>query len=160
MNDTFWALVALFLFIFLLIMIRVPNWIKHHLDERVKRISKELEDARCLREEAQHLLAEYQRKRFESEKEARDIISMALYEAETITADAHRKITEYVEHRNRIVEQKIALAEADALNTICSMAINLATAAAERIINSEIKRTGTDELFKESLQEIKIHFGC
>ena len=51
------------------------------LDKRSDQIRNELEQAKKLREEAQQLLAEYQRKRKEAETEAKSILSAAEREA-------------------------------------------------------------------------------
>jgi len=157
MSDTFWALISLVLFILLLVVLKVPACIGRNLDSRRQRISHELEEARGLREEAQQLLAEYQRKRFEAEKEAEDIISAARHEAQTITAEACRETGEYVERRNKMVEQKIARAEADAVGLVRSAAVDLAFAAAGTIISDEANGSRSDGLFKESLLEVKAH---
>ncbi len=68
MDSTFWAFIALLLFIALIVYLKVPGMIGRSLDERAENIKKELEEARTLREEAQQLLAEYHRKRKEAER--------------------------------------------------------------------------------------------
>lgn len=155
MTDTFWALVALVLFLVLLGALRVPSWIERTLDHRAQRISDELEEARRLREEAQQLLAEYQRKRFEAEKEAEAIIEAAEREAKALTVEAREKTREYIKRRNRMAEQKIARAEAEAVNTVRSTAVDLAIVAAEKVLSEEIDKKEADSLFKTSLQEVK-----
>lgn len=157
MTDTFWAFVALVLFMLLLVVIKVPAWAKRCLDHRAQRISSELEEARRLREEAQQLLAEYQRKRFEAEKEAEDIISTAQREAKAMAAEARQKMEEYVERRNKMAEQKIAQAEADAVNLVRATAVDLAVAAAAKVIGDDAKADKSAELFKSSLQDVKTH---
>lgn len=157
MTDTLWALVALVLFIFLLVIIKVPVWIRDNLDLRGRRIANELEEARRLREEAQQLLAEYQRKRFVAEQEAEDIISTAQREARLIVAEARRKTEEYTERRHKMAEQKIAQAEVDAVHMVRSTAVDLAVAAAAEIIHNEVRGNKADALFKASLKEVKTH---
>ena len=63
MDATFWALIALILFLALIAYMKVPGMIAKSLDGRADKIRNELDEARRLREEAQQLLAEYQRKR-------------------------------------------------------------------------------------------------
>nr|MBA3447540.1 ATP F0F1 synthase subunit B [Pseudaminobacter sp.] len=72
MDATFWATVALIIFLAVVFYMKAPAMITKSLDQRADRIRDELEEARRLREEAQQLLAEYQRKRKEAEKEASD----------------------------------------------------------------------------------------
>ncbi|UXM96248.1 F0F1 ATP synthase subunit B [Bartonella sp. HY329] len=155
MTDTFWALIALILFLAILAYLKVPSWIGKALDARSERISSELEDARRLREDAQQLLAEYQRKRSEAEKEAADIIAVAQREAVALTEDARRKTEEYVERRNRLAEQKISLAEADAIAAVRSKAVDIAIAAAGKIISEELDSNKSDKLFHNSLEQVK-----
>jgi len=81
MDATFWAFVALIIFLGVLAYFKVPGMINGALDGRAERIRNELDEARKLREDAQQLLAEYQRKRQEAEQEAQDIVSAAKHEA-------------------------------------------------------------------------------
>ncbi|MEL7029813.1 MAG: hypothetical protein AAGL49_11535, partial [Pseudomonadota bacterium] len=54
--------------------LKVPGAIANALDKRSKAIADELDEARRLREEAQELLAHYQRKQREAETEAQEIV--------------------------------------------------------------------------------------
>ncbi len=64
-----------------------------------------------MREEAQALLAEYQHKAREAEKEAEDIVSQAARDADALAVEAAERIKDYVERRTKMAEQKIAQAE-------------------------------------------------
>ncbi|TIU06729.1 MAG: ATP F0F1 synthase subunit B, partial [Mesorhizobium sp.] len=88
---TLWATVALVIFLAIAVYIKVPGLIAKALDARADKISNELEDARRLREEAQQLLGQYQRKRKEAEQEAADIVAAAKREADMLAAEAHQK---------------------------------------------------------------------
>ena len=59
MDATFWAMIALFIFLGVVIYLKVPGMIAKALDERAAKIRNELDEAQRLREEAQQLLAEY-----------------------------------------------------------------------------------------------------
>ncbi|EJF90494.1 F0F1 ATP synthase subunit B [Bartonella tamiae] len=155
MSDTFWALIGLLLFLALLVAIKVPSKTNRYLDDRAERIDKELNEARKLREEAQELLAEYQRRRAEAEKEAEEIIAVAKREAQALAIDAREKTEAYVERRNKMAEEKIAQAETDAISAVRSSAIDLAVAAAGKIITEELDSKYADQLIKASLQDIK-----
>lgn len=114
MDATFWALIALVIFLALMVYLKVPGVVGKSLDGRAERIRDELEEARRLREEAQSLLAEYQRKRKEAEKEAGEIVAAAQREAHAIIEETKQKTEEYVARRNKLAEQKIAQAETEA----------------------------------------------
>ncbi|MAZ19112.1 F0F1 ATP synthase subunit B [Oricola sp.] len=154
-DATFWALVALIIFLAVVVYLKVPGMIGKSLDERAEKIRNELEEARKLREEAQALLAEYQKKRKEAEKEAGDIVDAAKREAEMITTEAKKKTEEYVARRTALAEQKIAQAEADAMDEVRGSAVDMALAAATMIIGDKVKGDTATELFKKSLDEVK-----
>ncbi|MBB4076998.1 F-type H+-transporting ATPase subunit b [Bartonella fuyuanensis] len=151
MTDTFWAFVGLILFLVLLVYFQIPQRIIHHLDMRAKRIKDELDEALRLREEAQEILAEYQRKHAEAEKDAQEIITAAKHEVESVLAEARIKAEEYVKNRNKLAEQKIAQAEADAIRMVSSSAIDLAISAARILIAKELDSNKVNEFIKESL---------
>ncbi|WP_375641938.1 MULTISPECIES: F0F1 ATP synthase subunit B [unclassified Bartonella] len=153
MTDTFWAFVGLVLFLALLVYFQIPQKLIHHLDARAKRIKDELDEALRLREEAQEILAEYQRKHAEAEKDAQEIIAAAKHEVESIIAEARTKAEEYVKNRNKLAEQKIAQAEADAIRMVSSSAIDLAISTARILIAKELDSNKADELIKESLEK-------
>ncbi|EJF77713.1 ATP synthase subunit B 2 [Bartonella sp. DB5-6] len=153
MTDTFWAFVGLILFLALLVYFKIPQMIVHHLDARAKRIKEELDEALRLREEAQEVLAEYQRKHAEAEKDAQEIIAAAKHEVAAIIAQARTKTEEYVRNRNKLAEQKIAQAEAHAIRMVSSSAIDLAVSAARTLIAKELDSNKANELIKESLGE-------
>ncbi len=155
MDATFWATVALFIFIGIVVYLGVPGMLTKSLDERARRIRNELDEARRLREEAQQLLAEYQRKRKEAEQEAGDIIAAASREAEMIIADAKTKTEEFVERRNAMAEQKIAQAERDAVNEVRARAVDIAVAAAERVLSDKVDPALSARLFDKSLADVK-----
>ncbi|OYR20220.1 F0F1 ATP synthase subunit B [Brucella thiophenivorans] len=155
MDSTFWAFIALLLFLALIAYLKVPGMIGRSLDERAENIKKELEEARTLREEAQQLLAEYHRKRKEAEKEAGDIVAAAEREAKALLEDAKRATEEYVVRRNKLAEQKIATAETDAINAVRASAVDLAIAAAGKIVADKVDAKVAGTLFKDALGQVK-----
>jgi F-type H+-transporting ATPase subunit b len=155
MDATFWATVALVIFLAVVFYFKAPAAISKALDERANRIRNELEEARRLREEAQQLLAEYQRKRKEAEQDAADIVAAAKREADILIDEAQKKTEEYVARRAALAEQKIAQAEREAINEVRSSAVDIAVEAARTLLAGKIDaKTGTD-LFKSSVQEVK-----
>ncbi|MFK4824221.1 F0F1 ATP synthase subunit B [Paenochrobactrum sp. BZR 588] len=155
MDATFWALVGLVIFLAIVVYLKVPAMLAKSLDERAEKISKELDEARTLREEAQALLAEYHRKRKEAEKEASDIVAAAGREANAIVEDAKQKTEEYVARRNKLAEQKIASAEAEAIKEVRTTAVELAVAAASRIVADKVDAKASATFFKDSLEQVK-----
>jgi F-type H+-transporting ATPase subunit b len=155
MDATFWALVALVIFFGIVIYMKVPAMLGKSLDERANKIKAELDEARRLREESQQLLAEYQRKRKEAEREAGDIVAAAKREASMLVEDAKKKTEEYVARRTALAETKIAQAERDAVNEVRSRAVDIAVEAARKVLADKVDTAAGNELFKSSLEQLK-----
>lgn len=155
LDATFFALVGLVLFFVLLAYLKVPGMMAKGLDERADKIRDELAEAKRLREEAQHLLAEYQRKRKEAEAEAAGIVAAAEREAAALTAEARQKTDEFIARRNALSEQKIKQAETEAVNAVRVAAVDLAIAAAEKVLAKKTDGAVQDNLFKNALGEVK-----
>ncbi|MGI9481389.1 MAG: F0F1 ATP synthase subunit B [Hyphomicrobiales bacterium] len=154
-TPDFWVGVSFLLFIALLIWKKVPAMITNALDERAERISAELEEAKKLREEAQALLADYQRKKTEAEKEAEAIVAQAKSEAEAYSVEARKKLAESLERRTQMAEQKIAQAETAAMKEVRAVASELAIDAAGKIIAGEVKGAKATSLIDESIAAVK-----
>jgi F-type H+-transporting ATPase subunit b len=154
-DATFWVLIALILFIGLIVYLGAPQMITKALDKRAQDIKTELDEARKLREEAQSVLADYQRRAREAEHEAEEIIEAARREASAYAAEAVQRTDEYVARRTRIAEQKIAQAETVALHEVRSLSTDLAIAAAERILTSKVKGAEAEKLISDAISEAK-----
>jgi F-type H+-transporting ATPase subunit b len=154
-TDTFWALVGLILFVGVVLYFRVPRLVASSLDKRAATIKNELDEARRLREEAQALLAEYQRKAREAEHEAEDIVQQARREAAAYATEAMQRTDEYVARRTKIAEQKIAQAESVALNEVRALSAELAVAAAEQILKAKVTGPDAEKLVADAIGEVR-----
>jgi F-type H+-transporting ATPase subunit b len=153
-DPEFWVGVGTLIFIAILLWKKVPAMLAHSLDARAAAIAKELEDARRLREEAEALLNQYQRKRAEADKEAATIVTEAKAEAERYAAEARAQIKAQVERRAKQAEEKIAQAEAQAVAEVRALAADAAVAAAEKLIAGRLDDRRAADLIKRSLEEI------
>ncbi len=90
-----WVAIGFLFFLGLLAYLGAHRKLIDALDQRQARIKSELDDARRLREEAQALLAEFERKGREAETEAAAIIASARAEAERLAAEAKARIRRF-----------------------------------------------------------------
>ena len=149
-----WVLVSFVLFIALLVYYKIPNKVAKALDDRAGRINAELEEARRLREEAQTILADYQRKQRDAEKEAEDIIAMARREARFYAEESHKVLDEFLQRRVKLAEEKIARAEEQAIQDVRSKSVDVAVAAAEMLIARELKGKSAEDLVDKSIRDV------
>jgi F-type H+-transporting ATPase subunit b len=136
-DAEFWVLLAVVIFA-IVVWKPVRRAVTGTLDERATRIRGELEEARKLRDEAEQLLADYRQKEREAEADARAIIAHARDEAERIAVQSARDLQQSLERRQRLAEERIAQAEAKALDEIRAVAVDLAIAAAREVIVAEL----------------------
>jgi len=154
-DATFWALIALVLFIALVLYLKVPGLVGRALDDRIAAIRGELDEARRLREEAQAVLAEYQRKAREAEGEAEEIVDQARREAEALGIEARRRMADYVASRTRLAEEKIAQAEIQAVQEVRALSADVAVAAAEKILAARVKGKAGAALIEKAIDDVK-----
>jgi F-type H+-transporting ATPase subunit b len=155
LEAEFWVAVAFVIFFALLAKMGAHRLIIDALDARASRIKAELDEARRFRDEAQALLAEYQRKRTEADREADAIVVAARAEAERLAAEAKTKVEEFVARRTKMAETKIAQAEAQALADVRAAAAEAAVAAAERILSETTKGKVGDDLIEQGIRDLK-----
>lgn len=154
-SAEFWVGVSFLIFLGILVYAKVPGMLAKTLDDRAEAIRKELDGARRLREEAQDLLADYQRKQREAESEAQQIIEGARREAAALKAEGERSMQEALARRTRLAEEKIARAEAQALSEVRAAAVEAATAAAERIVQGKVAGGLGASLVDQSIRDLK-----
>ena len=154
-EPEFWVAVAFVLFLGVLIYAGVHKTIIDALDQRSNRIKAELDEARRLRDEAGKLLADYQRKQREVEREAEAIIAEAKAEAERVAAEARGKMEEFVARRTKLAESKIGQAEAQALADVRAAAADAAVAAAEKILRDTAKGKVADDLIARGIADVR-----
>ena len=152
-DATFWATVALVLFLGLMVYIKVPTMITRALDGRIGKIEAELAEAERLRAEAKALLEDYQRRRQEAEKDAEDIVAAAREEAFRMTAEAGTALEALIARRSRAVEEKIAQAEAAAIGEVRARSADLAVAAARVLLEKQMAKQG-DTLIDQAIADV------
>ena len=150
-----WVLVAFLLFVALLVYLKVPAMATGMLDDRSAKIAKELDEARKLREEAQILLASYEKKRTEAEKLAEDIVKQAHADAVEYAAESRRKLGDMLDRLTRQAEQKIAQAEAAAVKEVRNIVTDIAVAAAQSLTPDAVKGAKAASLIDESIAAVK-----
>lgn len=157
-DPTFWVAIAFVLFV---IATAKPIWkaITGGLDARAEAIRTELDEAHHLREEAQKMLADYKRQQSEAANEAKAMLAHAKEEADRQRDQAEKDLAETLKRREQAAIEKIAQAEAQALQEVRDKAVDIAIAATGKILAQSIDEAKSGELVDESIREIqgKLH---
>ena len=154
-ESEFWVAVSFFIFIGVLVYFGVHMKVASALDARALLIRKELEEARRLREEADKVLADYQRKLGDVVTEGDNITALATTEAKTLAAETRQSLKEYFDRRIKLAEEKIARAEMEAVRELRSDAVDAAIAAAQNLIAAKLTPDRAKKLVSESIKALK-----
>ncbi len=156
-DATFWVGLAFVVFAALMAYFGVHKMILGGLDERAQKIQTELAEAKRLREEAQALLATYERKQRDAVADAEAMLEHAREEARREAALAEAKLAETISRREALSLEKIALAEAQAVTEVRDAAIDAAIEAAGRVIEDKLDEGRSDRLVDEAIGDLRLH---
>ncbi|MES1151904.1 MAG: F0F1 ATP synthase subunit B [Dongia sp.] len=157
-NPHLWVNIALLVFI----VVAGPKlWkaLASVLDQRSLRIKNSLDEAQKLRDEAQALLNEYQRRQKEAAKEAEGILAAAKEQAEHQTKDAMAALEASMTRREKLALEKIAQAEAAAAAEVRREAVEVATSATRKLLAQVLTDERATTLVDQSIKELdrKLH---
>lgn len=158
-NTDFIVTLAFLLFVGILVYLKVPGMIGGMLDKRAEGIQKELDEARALREEAQSILAGYERKQKEVAEQAKHIVETAKGEAARAAEQAKEDLKVTIARRLQAAEDQIGSAQAAAVKDVRDTAINVAVAAASDVIASQMAADDANTLIDNAIADVgaKLH---
>ena len=158
-NTNFVVLISFLLFLAVLIYLKVPGLLGGLLDKRAEAIRDELNEARKLREEAQSVLATYERKQKEVADQAERIVEHAKEEARLAAEQAKEDLKVSIKRRLAAAEDQISSAEASAVKEVRDQAISIAVGAAKDVIAKQMTAADGNKLIDEAIAEVetKLH---
>lgn len=127
------------------------------LDAKINEVKKEIETAERLRVEAQELLAQYQRKQRDAEKEAKDILKNAKKQAKELTKTAETDLSELMDRREVQLGERLRRLEENAIAEIQSHAADLAVAATTEMIVQTLDEKTNAKLNEETINSLSKH---
>ena len=152
-DPTFWVAVAFVIFV-IAVFKPIKGALIGGLDAKIEEIRREVEEAEKLREEAQSLLANYQRQQRQAVQDAENIVARAKEDAGRHRAEADEAMKEMVRRPEEQAREKIAQAEAAAIQEVKSMAVDLAMAASEKLLADKLVGDEGSRLIDKSISEI------
>lgn len=158
-NPPFMVIVGFLLFLALILYLKVPKLISDMLTKRAEGIKSELDEARSLREEAQTILASYERKQKEVKVQAKRIIEHAREEASIAAEQAKKDLEASIARRLAAAEDQITSAQTAAVKEVRDTAITVAVAAAGDAIAKSMSAAEANKLIDAAIKqaEAKLH---
>jgi len=152
-TPDFWVLVGFLAFCAIVIKPALKA-VLGGLDSRADKIRGTLDEAEKLREEAQHVLAEYQRKQREASKEIEAIVANARAEGERMIADAEEALATSMKRREQLAHDKIAQAEADAVTEVRNHAVDIAIQATGKLLAEKVGQEQSNALIDTAIGDL------
>jgi F-type H+-transporting ATPase subunit b len=158
-DPTFWVATAFVAFIGLLIYLKVPGTVGNALDKRAQKIKADLDEAEALCTEAQDLLATYQKKQRDTAKEAEAIAAHAKEEAARILEQGRVKLEDSLARREKLALDRIAQAEAAAIDEVRDRTVEIAMDATRQVMSSMAAAGKADGMIDDAIADLpgKLH---
>ena len=153
--ETVWVTVATIILLGILVYVGAHRMILDALDQRRLRVQAELDEAKRLKEEAQKLVAEYQQRQRDAEREAEAMITNARAEAERYALEQKSKMDEFVARRTSMAQAKIAQAEAQALADVRAAAADAAVSAAAEVLAQSARGKVAHDLLAQGIRDVQ-----
>ncbi len=151
-NTDYAVLVAFLIFAAVIVYFRVPSLIGGMLDKRADTIRNDLDEARALREEAQTVLADFERKQQDVKLQAASIVDQAKADAQAAADQAKIDLEKSIERRLKNAEEQIASAEAAAVKEVRDRAVTIAIAAAAQVVSKGMTKADSSKMIDEGIQ--------
>jgi F-type H+-transporting ATPase subunit b len=150
-----WGLEALALVVLIVLIFRpLSRTAVGALDGHAAKVRAELDAAKRLREEAQSLLANYQRQLANGEDQARAIIEHARVESERQIERQRAELEASLKRRTEQVTGRIAQEEARAVQELRAYAATLAIRTTERLLRERVDGPQAQALLDGAIQQL------
>jgi F-type H+-transporting ATPase subunit b len=158
-NTDFIVLCGFLVFMGILFYFNVPSMLMGMLDKRAAEIKSELDEAKALREDAQTLLATYERKQKEVQAQADRIVEKAKADAEAAAEQAKVDLKDSIARRLVAAEDQIASANAAAVKDVRDSAIEVAIGAARAVVAKQSTAASLNKSIDDGIDEVaaKLH---
>ena len=154
-DATFWVAVSFFIFFGGLVYLKVPQKVNNLLDEKIKLIRNEIDEAEKLKNESKNLLSDYENKIDASKKETKEIISLAKKQSEKVIIEKTNKFHQDMDLKKKNAEQKIIQLKEEALQDIKKASIKISIESVGNLIKNSIDKKKLETVYTEGLEQVK-----
>lgn len=153
LTGEFWVAIGFILFV-ILVGRTAYRVVTAALDERAQRIKDQVEEATRLAEEAQQLLATYERKQRDAAAEAETVVEMARREADRLADQAAKDLERSLQRREALALERIAQAESSAVAEVRAKATEIALEATRRLLVERVSGARAGALIDAAIKEL------
>ena len=155
-DGAFWVAVSFFIFIGILIYLKIPQKVKNILDENISLIKSQINEAEKLKEEAKNILSEHEKKISNSKAEVKNMISKANSDVEKNIIKTNEEFQNSMEIRKRNAEDRLRQMKNQAYKDIKNASIKIAMETVEKLLKNSIDKSKLDKIYLSSIEETKL----
>ena len=155
-DATFWVMISFFIFIGLLMYFKIPQKIKITLEENIKSIKNQVDEANKLKEDAKNILTEQEKKISNSKAEVKQMINKASGEAERNVIKTNQEFHNLMESRKKSAEERIKQLKNQAIKDIKNASVKIAIESVEKLIKNSMDKSKLDKIYSSSIEETKL----
>ena len=152
-SAEFWVGVA-FVLVVLLLAGPVGRLVRSMLNKRIDNITKRIHDAAELRDEAQKLLADYEKKFLDADKEAQAILNKSQKEIEYLKKENLAKLEEEMKIKEKEAEDRITASKEKAAREISDLTSELTIKTVKAAIVKNLDAKTQNKLIDDSISLI------
>lgn len=152
-SAEFWVGVA-FVLVVLLLAGPVGKAVRSMLNKRIDNITKRIHDAAELRDEAQKLLADYEKKFLNADKEAQAILNKSQKEIEYLKKENLAKLEEEMKIKEKEAEDRITASKEKAAREISDLTSELTIKTVKAAIVKNLDAKTQNKLIDDSISLI------
>ena len=153
-NPEFWVGLA-FVLVVVLLARPVVKMAGAMLVKRIDAIAKRINDAQQLKDDAQKMWVEYEKKYLNAKNEAYEILEKSEREMEILKNERLRKMEEDISIRESDARNRISTAEQQAVKEIRAAGVGLSICAVKNVLKLKLDDKTQDELIENSIALLK-----
>ena len=155
-DATFWVAISFFIFLGLLIYLKIPQKIKIILEENILSISNQINEAEMLKEEAKNILSEREKKISNSKVEVKSMVNKANEDSEKNIIKTNKDFHTLMENRKKNAEERIKQMKQQALKDIKNASVKIAIESVKKLLKNSLDKSKLDKIYLSSIEETKL----
>ncbi len=152
-NPVFWVAVS-FVLVVVLLARPIGKAAKKMLQNRVDNIVNKINDAANLKDDAQKLLAEYERKFVHADEEAQEILQKSAKEIELLKKESLEKLKLEMSAKEKEAEERLKASQTEVMNEIVTMTSEVTFKTLKQVLAEKLNDKMQDELIEKSINSI------
>ena len=154
-DATFWVAISFFIFLGIIIYLKVPQKITDALNDNINSIKNEVDNAEILKEESKNILSEYEKKISNAKNEIKQMIDVTNEEIDRNVLKTNEDFHTQMENRKKSTEDRIKQMKNQALKDIRNASVKISIYAVEVLLKNSLDKNKLSKIFASGIEETK-----